>query len=77
MGRDLPKGMGDFYGEGHARRYSDLSFTKTDEPIEMPFGLWTGMGLRKHALGKGQINNAKGQFLGKRTCPGMPGDTLP
>jgi len=32
-------------------RLSAVSCAKTAEPIEMPFGLWTRMGPRKHALG--------------------------
>jgi len=34
----------------HVRRYSDVSCVKTTEPIEMPFGLWTRVGRRKHVL---------------------------
>jgi len=43
---------------------------KTAEPIEMPFGLWTQVGPRKHILDAVLIRRAKGQFLGERTCPG-------
>jgi len=38
------------------------------EPIEMPFGLWTRVGPRKHILDGGGDRHAKGQFLGERTC---------
>ena len=30
-----------------------MSCAKTDEPIEMPFGLWTWVGPRNHVLGHG------------------------
>jgi len=30
-----------------------VSRAETVEPIEMPFGLWTRVGPRKHALGEG------------------------
>ena len=43
---------------------------KTAEPIEMPFGLWTPVDPRKHVLDGVQIPRAKGQLLGKMTCPG-------
>ena len=35
---------------GHARRDSAVCCTKMTEPIEVPFGLWTCMGPRKHVL---------------------------
>ena len=35
---------------GHARRYSVVSWAKMAEPIEMPFGLWTRIGPKKHLL---------------------------
>jgi len=28
-----------------------MSWAKTGEPIEMPFGVWTRVGPRKHVLG--------------------------
>ena len=34
----------------HARRHTAVSCTKMAEPIEMPFGLWTRVVLRKHVL---------------------------
>ena len=43
----------------------------------MPCGLWTRMGPVKHVLDGAQIPYMKGQLFGKRTCPGMPDDTLP
>ena len=52
-----------------------MSCAKTAEPIEMPFGLWTRDGPRKHVL-----DGAKGQLLGGRTGHArrhMPDDTLP
>jgi len=39
-----------------------VSGAKTAEPIEMPFGLWTRVGLRKHVLDKGSDSRCKGQF---------------
>jgi len=33
---------------GHARRQSAVSWAQMAEPIEMPFGLWTRVGTRKH-----------------------------
>jgi len=44
----------------HLRRHSAVSCAKTVEPIEMPFGLWTGIGARKHVLDRVQILHAKG-----------------
>ena len=49
----------------HVRRHSDVNCAKTAEPIEIPFGLWTGMGTRKHVLDGAQIPKAKGQYCGK------------
>jgi len=46
---------------------------KTTEPIEMPFGLWTRVGMYQMSV---QMHEEKAQFLGERTCPGMPDDTL-
>jgi len=48
-----------------------MDCAKTDEPIEMPFGLWTRVGQRKHVLHGTQIPHAKGQSLGEghaRAC---------
>jgi len=42
-GNDMP-------AAGHARRHSAVSCEQMDEPIEMPFGLWTRMGQRKDVL---------------------------
>ena len=36
-----------------ARRHSAVSCAKMAEPTEMPFRLWTRVGLRKHVLGGG------------------------
>jgi len=38
---------------------------KTAEPIEIPFGLWAGMGPRNHVLHGDQIPRGKGQFWWK------------
>jgi len=51
---DHPIGMGNF--EGVRRpivKYRDtvMSCAKMAEPIEMPFGIWTREGPRKHVLG--------------------------
>jgi len=40
------------------------SLTKTAEPIEMPFGLWTRVDPRNHVLGWGIIHQGKGPFWG-------------
>jgi len=42
----------------------------------MPFGIWTQAGSKNHVLDGVQIALANAQFLGKRTCPGMPDNTL-
>ena len=39
---------------------------KTAEPIEMPFGLWTWMGPRNHALDGVQIPPWEGEVLEER-----------
>jgi len=49
---------------------------KTAELIEMPFGLWTLVGERKHMLDRTQIMHAKRILLGERIYRGML-DTLP
>jgi len=41
MGKDIP---------GHARQHSDVSCAKLAEPIDLPFGLWTRVGRRKHTF---------------------------
>ena len=40
-----------------------MSCAKTAEPIEMPFGMWTRVGLENHALGGATIPKWKGQFF--------------
>jgi len=42
-----------------------LSRAKTAEPIEMPFGLWTRVGLRNHVLDGGPDPLFKGTILRK------------
>ena len=79
MGYRSPIERGNFEGKGmprHARRHSDVSCAKTAELIEMPFGLWTPLELKKHGLEGCRSPCEKGNFRGK-TCPGMPDDTLP
>jgi len=39
-----------------------VSPAKTAEPIDMPFGLWTGVGPRNHVLVGVQILHEKRQF---------------
>jgi len=51
-----------------------VSPAKTAESIEMPFG-WVGQ--RNHVLDGFRSPQAKGQFLGERTCPVIPNGTLP
>ena len=41
-----------------------VSPAKTDEPIEMPFGLWTQVGQRNHVLDAVQIPMGRGIFEG-------------
>jgi len=45
---------------------SDISMScpKTDEPIEMIFGVWTRVGPRNHVLGGGPHVPAGGEILG-------------
>jgi len=50
-----------------------VSCTKTAEPIEMPSG-YMDSGGPKEACIRVQIPMRRGQFLGERTCPGMPDD---
>ena len=54
-GPHRPVGRGNFEGEGmprHVRRHSDVNCAKTDEPLEMPFGLWTWVDRRKHKFSR-------------------------
>jgi len=46
-----------------------MSPAKTDEPIEMLFGLWTRVGQRNHVLGQGSDARGKGQFWGDMSRP--------
>ena len=61
MGSRSPMERGNFDGEGaaHCNVYRDcvplVSCAKTSEPIEMPFGLWTQVGRRKHVLHGGRL----------------------
>jgi len=59
---------------GHTRRHSA---EKTAEPIEMPFEQLSRVDTRNHVFNGVQIPHANGQFLGERTCSGMPDNTLP
>ena len=47
-----------------------ISPIKTDEPIKMPFGLWTRVGQTNHVLGGGSRSpQGKGQFGGTGPTP--------
>jgi len=50
---------------GHAQQYSAVSCATMAEPIEMPFGLCTRVGPRKHVLDGVKIPCVKGHFLGE------------
>jgi len=76
-GVQIPMGRGNFDGKSmprHTRLHSAVSCAKTAEPLEMPFGLWTRVGSRTRWASRSPY--AKEQFLGERTCPGMPDVTL-
>ena len=76
MGSRSLMGRGNFEGEGRPIvKYKDsaVSCTKTAEPIEMPSGYMDSDG-PKEACIRVQIPMRRGQFLGERTCPGMPDD---
>ena len=47
------------------RGYSVATYTKTTEPIEMPFGLRAWMELRNHLLDGGSDPPCEGAILGK------------
>jgi len=68
-------GRRNFRGEGWpvALKYSDIhnspvSGAKMDEPINMPFGIWTQVGPRRHTLDKGSDPHVNGQLLRERAC---------
>ena len=46
-----------------------MSCAKTAEPIKMPFGLWTRVSLRKHALDGAQIR-CEGAIIREKDVPG-------
>jgi len=51
MGVQIPHAKGQFWGKGAPivkYRNSAVSCAKTTEPINLPFGLWTWVGRRKH-----------------------------
>ena len=78
MGVQIPMGKGNFEAGGvprYARRHFDMNCAKTAEPIKMPFGLWTRVSLRKHALDGAQIR-CEGAIIRGKDMP-MPDDTLP
>jgi len=47
------------------RSVTIVSPAETDEPIEMPFGLWARTGPGNRKLGGSPDPRGKGQFLGK------------
>jgi len=49
-----------------------MSCAKIAQPTEMPFGLWTRVGPRKHVLNGVQIPHVKGKLLWERTCWARP-----
>jgi len=64
---------GNFGGEGRpVVKYNDTAVicAKTAEPIEMPFGLWSRVGPRKHVFDGAQILNAKGVITTGKDMPG-------
>jgi len=51
---------------------------KTAEPIRDAFCVVGSGGLKEPCVRwEYRSSHVKGQFLGERTCPGMPGDTVP
>jgi len=54
-----------------------MNCAKTAKPIEMPFGLWTQVGPRKHVLHGGPDPPCEGAIIRERTCLGMLFDSLP
>jgi len=40
-----------------------MSCAKKDEPLELPFGLWTRLGARNHVLGEGQDSPEEGAIF--------------
>ena len=46
-----------------------VSPAKTSEPIELPSGLWTPVGLRNHVLDGVEIPMQSGNFEGERGGP--------
>ena len=50
-------GRGNFEGKGASLckvyGHSVVTYAKTAQPVEMPFGLWAGMGPRNHVLDGG------------------------
>jgi len=51
----------------HAQRHFGMCCAKMAEPIEIPYGLWTWMGPRKHVLG-GLHTGATWRILLNRPC---------
>ena len=46
-----------------------MSCVKTADPIEMPFGMLSRVGSRKHVLDGVRISHAEGQFCGGKGRP--------
>jgi len=52
------------------RYVTAVSLADTAEPIEMPFGLWAGVGLRNRALDGVQIVSCEGASFQGKDMPG-------
>jgi len=73
MGSDPPVGKGNFEGEAetHLKYWSHppCAVQKMAEPIEIPFGLWTLFGPRKHVLDGGpDLPMQRGNFEAVRAA---------
>ena len=60
---------------GHAQRHSAVSIAKMAEQIQMPFGLWTRVGPRKHVL-HGVYIGATRQIRFNRPCSDGPNEEV-
>jgi len=67
-----PPWEGAILRERHAMRYlmTLLFCAKTAEPIEMPSGLWTWMGSRKHILDGSPDPPSEGAIFREKDMPG-------
>jgi len=67
----IPHAKGQFWGKVMPDDTA-VSCAKMAKPVEIPFGLRTRVGPRKHVVDGVQIFHAKEQFLGERTHRGLP-----